>query len=940
MRSTSKASSAASAHRAGSTNVAGRKARGLFGLVCLCVLGFAAYLGSSAPPVGAVESFPGQGFLPDNRAWEMVSPADKIGSDIMIESSRTNASSSESPGLPTAVTFASLGGFADVAGTGIGTEFMAQRTGAAGTSGWSTHAITPVQEAMSFGAGARGLQPLYRQMTPDLTTAAFQAYSPLTDAPNVSGVTNLYLREDLRTPGEGTYRLLSDAVSPIPPFDASHPLRQPTIPSVAAMSPDGEHVAFESKLALTADAKGNYTKLYKSDGTTTRLVVATPGSCPGGVVNPLFSPGPCSAPGIGATAFKYTLRVLSEDGSRLSFTAPVISGSGAVETSRQGVMSKLFQLNDQGTAAPDDDAIVQLSASEKAVPEATLAAEYQTASVDGTRVFFTSPEQLTEEPGGGLYMWEKQDTNESQAVAVDAAGGTFTLTFRTQLSTGSGELEAGSNVVTAVSGGSFAVGQTVEAPGIPAGTTITAMGGFSFGGNSTLTLSAPATSTGAETISASLNATTDPLPFDASASQLEDALEALSNLGSGNVAVSGGPGDAGASSPYTATFRGALAGVNVAPISADASGLTGGASSAVVTTPSPVLNLTRIAPGSSVKAIDASEDGHHLYFTGGSQQLVPGGPFIKETGMYYWQDASGSPDGTLSFVGEMFSGDIAALTSIGVVSNTPRVARVTPDGRIFAFEVSDGSGLAPGRDHFSACPLGPNPNNSTGGCSQLYVYRAATSTPTQPDLVCASCPPSGAPKSNAWVNIRKGASIAGSTQHLSQALSDDGRRAFFSTFDALVPADTNGKYDAYVYDIPSGKAHLLSSGKDPLDSYFLDASDNGDDVYLITRERLTGWDTDNAYDIYDARVNGGFPEPPATQADCAGDNCKDPYATPPTAAAIGSGTLTSAGNVKGARGTSCAKDKRKVRRGGKTRCVNKKSKSKKRNAKNDRRAGR
>jgi hypothetical protein len=82
-----------------------------------------------------------------------------------------------------------------------------------------------------------------------------------------------------------------------------------------------------------------------------------------------------------------------------------------------------------------------------------------------------------------------------------------------------------------------------------------------------------------------------------------------------------------------------------------------------------------------------------------------------------------------------------------------------------------------------------------------------------------------------------------------------------------VPEDSNGKIDTYEFDTATGQVHLLSSGTDTGDSYFMDASGAGDDVFILTRERLAGWDTDNNYDLYDVREPhaghpAGFPDPP------------------------------------------------------------------------------
>ncbi|HEU4701568.1 MAG TPA: hypothetical protein VFS37_03725, partial [Conexibacter sp.] len=201
--------------------------------------------------LGALASGAVQAAPLERRGWELVSPSEKRGSDVIADSSRTHAAAGERPGLPAAIAFASLGGFADVLGGGVATEYLAQRTAEPGTSGWSTHAITPPQEPMSVTAATRQLDPAYEAFSPDLTKAVFRAWSPLTDAPNVADVENLYVREDLRTPGRGAYRLLTSAFAPLAPIESG--LQRPFF---AAATDDFGHVLFESQLPLAADAAG------------------------------------------------------------------------------------------------------------------------------------------------------------------------------------------------------------------------------------------------------------------------------------------------------------------------------------------------------------------------------------------------------------------------------------------------------------------------------------------------------------------------------------------------------------------------------------------------------------------------------------------------------------------------------------------------------------
>ncbi|MEV5977488.1 hypothetical protein [Streptomyces sp. NPDC052114] len=79
--------------------------------------------------------------------------------------------------------------------------------------------------------------------------------------------------------------------------------------------------------------------------------------------------------------------------------------------------------------------------------------------------------------------------------------------------------------------------------------------------------------------------TTAAIPYNATAAQVRTALQALSNIGSGNVACAGGPHPGSA---ITVTFQGALAGTDVAQMTANSASLTGGTTPAVaVTTTTP-----------------------------------------------------------------------------------------------------------------------------------------------------------------------------------------------------------------------------------------------------------------------------------------------------------------------------------------------------------------
>lgn len=80
--------------------------------------------------------------------------------------------------------------------------------------------------------------------------------------------------------------------------------------------------------------------------------------------------------------------------------------------------------------------------------------------------------------------------------------------------------------------------------------------------------------------------TTAGIAYNATNTTVDTALEGLSTIGTGNVAVTGGPGPG---TPYVVTFGGALASQNARPITANAAGLTGGTS--------PAITVTETTPG-------------------------------------------------------------------------------------------------------------------------------------------------------------------------------------------------------------------------------------------------------------------------------------------------------------------------------------------------------
>jgi hypothetical protein len=187
----------------------------------------------------------------------------------------------------------------------------------------------------------------------------------------------------------------------------------------------------------------------------------------------------------------------------------------------------------------------------------------------------------------------------------------------------------------------------------------------------------------------------------------------------------------------------------------------------------------------------------------------------------------------------------------------------------------------------------PLTGDATNGHRQMYVYDAITES-----MACASCMPSGTTDSEVPAEPR--ATVQGITKELPQVrpefLSDDGLHVFFTTASPLVTADINALPDVYSYNTETGEQKLLSSGKGEEGAWFENASDSGSDVFIVTNQHLVAKDTDELWDIYDVRVDGGFPEPPPPPTSCTGDGCRGALSSGPEVSSPATNSFSGPGN--------------------------------------------
>lgn len=355
--------------------------------------------GALAAGWGAIAA--GAATLPDARSYELVSPPQKGGGDVMINSQRTWAASDGN-----AVAFASLTGFGDVVGTGVATDYLATRVAGVpplGSQGWSVHAITPPQHALPVPLTGTGFDPMDEIFTADLDSGVFQSFDPLTGDQNVAGVANLYLRRGLRSASSPTVDVATAcpacAVSgPLAPFTQT---RFNMLPKVAGLSADGSRVLFESVLRLTSDATdgtaSGFGNLYEYANGAVQSVGILPDGRPADTA--LAGQGVAAGQAVGL----YLPRAFSSDGTRVAFTAaPRVCLLGG-DTYPCG---DLYLRDLSATPA----ATVQINASERTPPSPSpQPAIFWAMSADGRRVLFTTAEQLTNEStnsSSNLYLFD------------------------------------------------------------------------------------------------------------------------------------------------------------------------------------------------------------------------------------------------------------------------------------------------------------------------------------------------------------------------------------------------------------------------------------------------------------------------------------------------------------------------------------------------------
>ncbi len=206
----------------------------------------------------------------------------------------------------------------------------------------------------------------------------------------------------------------------------------------------------------------------------------------------------------------------------------------------------------------------------------------------------------------------------------------------------------------------------------------------------------------------------------------------------------------------------------------------------------------------------------------------------------------------------------------------------------------------------------------SAGHTEVYLYHPAAAA-NAATLTCASCKPTGEDATGAahiptWEGNK---SYTDLQPYQPRYLSDQGR-LFFDSSEALVPLDGDGTEDVYEYEpegvgsctssssssssgsvvfeparafaldghsgeSAAGCVALISSGDSGEPSTFLDATEDGSEVFFLTSAHLASQDTDSAPDVYVAReCTSGAPclSAPVSPPACDNESSCRPSPTP------------------------------------------------------------
>jgi hypothetical protein len=338
--------------------------------------------------------------LPDCRAYEMVSPVDKNGGDIVAATDLGSPTDFTQAAIEGGrITYTSATAFGDAVRGAYANQYIATR----GEGGWSTHAINPPQGTTVFDPGfetAVDLQNAFQAFTPDLCHALMvdQNLEPLT-ADAIHEYTDLYWRDNCGA-GANSYEAVTRGE---PPTSSGF---GPNM-GLGALNYSGDRceVILTATAALTPDAvPGNQIvgQIYDFSCDGGRRLVS---KLPDGEANPINSQIGTTSGGQDSTLAKG----VAADASRVFWTASG-SGPGSLFVRLNPDQPETVAKDGEGNCVPDPALACTV-----AIFEATSGAKarFWTADAEGSTAIFTA----------GSTLYEYDVASEAKTKIAGEAGG-------------------------------------------------------------------------------------------------------------------------------------------------------------------------------------------------------------------------------------------------------------------------------------------------------------------------------------------------------------------------------------------------------------------------------------------------------------------------------------------------------------------------------------
>jgi hypothetical protein len=286
----------------------------------------------------------------------------------------------------------------------------------------------------------------------------------------------------------------------------------------------------------------------------------------------------------------------------------------------------------------------------------------------------------------------------------------------------------------------------------------------------------------------------------------------------------------------------------------------------------PGRRVLRVSVGSASPEVlgvsRVSRDGSHVYFV--ARGVLSEGanaegeePVAGGDNLYVFERDTTYPMGHVAFIGTL-----AAADSPDWQEEDRRPVQATPDGRFLVFD--------------SVADLTPEDASNQ---EQVFEYDALSGRLVRVSVAAADYPAghANAEANASYIEIqeygKEGNARPGNDVNL--AVSDDGSVVVFNSYGALTggaqEAAAAGASSVYVYrsagSIVDGGVYLVSSGRNASKAESRGLSASGGDLFFRAPDALVTGDVDTQVDLYDARVDGGFPVVPPPVV-CKGEACQ------------------------------------------------------------------